>query len=298
MEASKAVSISFEHVDPTGEVKEKKNPIIFLHAMLCSKKIWGDIPQTVANSTGRRVYTYDARNHGETTHADESDFSFSFNVDDLFLLMDQIKTEMPEHPEQFILVGHDMGGITAIRAALKEPAKFEMVFIVEMYAKPVSNELIKRTKEFVTTWTKCVQELPEGTPKEDVTKLSVESLYGKLEQWMKQDNEKASYLNGKFEYKKSTTGWDAYYNTNTLVKALEDLEKHQEDYQGVYDGPAYFLYGTKSHYEVNDAKDSMKKHFPKAELVPFEGGSHIFVADKPVELAKVIGEKINAVLKV
>ncbi|XP_042905102.1 sn-1-specific diacylglycerol lipase ABHD11-like isoform X2 [Parasteatoda tepidariorum] len=260
--------------------------------MLCSKKILGDIPLTVANNTGRRVYTYDARNHDETTHADESNFSFSFNVDDLFLMMDQIKTEMPEHPKQLILVGHDMGGITTIRAALKKPAKFEMVFIVEMYAKPVSNELI--SFEFVTTWTNCNQELLEGTPKEDVTKLSVESLYGKLEQWMKEDNEKASYLTGKFEYKGSEKSWDACYSTNALVKALKDLEKHQEDYQGVYEGPTYFLYGTKSHYGVNDAKDSMKKHFPKAKLVPFEKWSHVFVTDKPAELAKVVVEKINA----
>ncbi|XP_042912619.1 sn-1-specific diacylglycerol lipase ABHD11 [Parasteatoda tepidariorum] len=296
MEASKAVSLSFEYVDPTGGVKDKKSPVIFLHAMLCSKEIWTDIPKTVANITGRRVYTYDARNHGKTTHANESDFSFSFNVEDLFLLMDEIRTQMPEQkPEKFVLVGHDMGGMTAIRAALKEPARFEMIFIMEMYAKPVSNELIKRTKQFMTTWTKCVQELPEGTLKEDVTRLSVENLYAKLEQWMKEDKEKASYLKGTFEYKKTAKGWDASYNTDALAKALEHLEKHQEDYQGEYDGPTYFLYGTESHYKINETKDSMKKHFPKAELVPFEKGSHIFVADMPAELAKTIGEKLNSV---
>nr|XP_015922173.1 protein ABHD11 [Parasteatoda tepidariorum] len=295
-----ARSVSFHHIEttfvnPAGGIKDNKNPVIFLHAMLCSKEIWTNIPQAVANYTGRRVYTYDARNHGASSHTDES--NFKFNVDDLFWVMDKIKkdfkTSEKEIPEQFVLVGHDMGGMTAISAALKEPNSFEKVIIVEMYAKRVPDYLIDRVKDFVTEWTKCVRELPKETPEEDVTRISVENLYKNLQ--FQENNEKESYKQGKFSYKKTENGWEPQYNTPALVKALDELKKEPEDYIGTYNGLASFLYGTASHYRINAEERSLKEHFPNAELQPLPEASHFSVADKPTQLAEKISKSINMI---
>lgn len=58
-----------------------------------------------------QVYAVDARNHGDSDWNDF--FNFDINVDDLLYTMDSLSIP------KAVLVGHSMGGITALRTALK-----------------------------------------------------------------------------------------------------------------------------------------------------------------------------------
>ncbi|XP_042902291.1 sn-1-specific diacylglycerol lipase ABHD11 isoform X4 [Parasteatoda tepidariorum] len=87
-------------------------PYILLHGLMENKENWKAIPQLLADVTKRKVYTYDARNHGESEHSMDS--NFDNNIYDLYHFMDKIEVY------RAVLVGHNMGGMTAIQAALQQ----------------------------------------------------------------------------------------------------------------------------------------------------------------------------------
>ncbi|GFT00400.1 hypothetical protein NPIL_145951 [Nephila pilipes] len=104
------VKLAFNTVEPDGCEKDKA-PIIFLHGITASKEYWNEIPKNLANATKRKVYAIDSRNHGDSEWSEV--FNFDCNVDDFLHFMDQIGVS------KAILIGHSMGGITALKTALR-----------------------------------------------------------------------------------------------------------------------------------------------------------------------------------
>uniref|UniRef100_A0A6I8NAW3 sn-1-specific diacylglycerol lipase ABHD11 n=1 Tax=Ornithorhynchus anatinus TaxID=9258 RepID=A0A6I8NAW3_ORNAN len=66
----------------------------------------------MARQTGRKVLTVDARNHGESTHS--SEMSYEAMSADLQALLSQLG--LP----RCVLIGHSMGGKTAMTLALQK----------------------------------------------------------------------------------------------------------------------------------------------------------------------------------
>ncbi|GFY66418.1 uncharacterized protein TNIN_476402 [Trichonephila inaurata madagascariensis] len=60
----------------------------------------------------------------------------------------------------------------------------------------------------------------------------------------------------------------------------------------VYEGPSYFLYGTKSPFKINEDEDHIKKHFRKAKLIPLEGAGHYIHLNFPEEFLKIVLERL------
>ncbi|KFM70267.1 Abhydrolase domain-containing protein 11, partial [Stegodyphus mimosarum] len=94
------VKLAYKTVEPTSGTGDK-SPIIFLHGCTASSDYWGDIPQTLANETKRKVYLLDARNHGDSEWSDV--FNFDVNFNDLAYFMDTMNIS------KAVLLGHSMG---------------------------------------------------------------------------------------------------------------------------------------------------------------------------------------------
>ncbi|GFX54526.1 uncharacterized protein TNCV_792131 [Trichonephila clavipes] len=61
---------------------------------------------------------------------------------------------------------------------------------------------------------------------------------------------------------------------------------------GRYEGPACFIYGEQSTFQVGSHKDHIKKHFPKAELVGVENARHEVHNDCGAEFTKILSNFI------
>ncbi|XP_069341766.1 sn-1-specific diacylglycerol lipase ABHD11 isoform X5 [Eulemur rufifrons] len=85
--------------------------VVFLHGLLGSKTNFNSIAKALAQQTGRRVLTVDARNHGDSPHS--PDMSYEAMSQDLQGLLPQLGL-VP-----CVLVGHSMGGKTAMLLALQ-----------------------------------------------------------------------------------------------------------------------------------------------------------------------------------
>ncbi|XP_037362720.1 protein ABHD11 isoform X2 [Talpa occidentalis] len=85
--------------------------LVFLHGLFGSKTNFNSIAKALAQQTGRRVLTVDARNHGDSPHS--PDMSYEAMSQDLQDLLPQLGL-VPS-----VLVGHSMGGKTAMLLALQ-----------------------------------------------------------------------------------------------------------------------------------------------------------------------------------
>uniref|UniRef100_A0A674J518 sn-1-specific diacylglycerol lipase ABHD11 n=1 Tax=Terrapene triunguis TaxID=2587831 RepID=A0A674J518_9SAUR len=86
-------------------------PLVFLHGLLGSKGNFRAIARALVQRSGRKVLTVDARNHGESPHSPTMSYeAMSLDVQRLLRRL---------HIPKCVLVGHSMGGKTAMTLALQ-----------------------------------------------------------------------------------------------------------------------------------------------------------------------------------
>uniref|UniRef100_A0A8C8YD23 sn-1-specific diacylglycerol lipase ABHD11 n=1 Tax=Panthera leo TaxID=9689 RepID=A0A8C8YD23_PANLE len=103
----RSVLLSYRLLD--GE--EARPALVFLHGLFGSKTNFNSIAKALAQQTGRRVLTVDARNHGDSPHSPDMSYeAMSQDVQDLLTQLGLVPC---------VLVGHSMGGRTAMLLALQ-----------------------------------------------------------------------------------------------------------------------------------------------------------------------------------
>ena len=106
------------------QILGKGNPFVILHGFLGMSDNWKTLGTRFSES-GYQVHLVDQRNHGRSFHSDE--FSYEIMVEDL-------KSYCNEHDLQdIVLLGHSMGGKTAMQFAVTYP-----VMVIEYFAHDVS----------------------------------------------------------------------------------------------------------------------------------------------------------------
>ncbi|MFT6149648.1 MAG: pimeloyl-ACP methyl ester carboxylesterase, partial [Saprospiraceae bacterium] len=100
-------------------------PIIILHGLFGTLDNW----QTIAKQLAEHymVYIIDQRNHGKSPHDDA--FSYQILADDLKHFMES------KWIYKATIIGHSMGGKTAMRFALDNPDMVDKLVIVDIAPK-------------------------------------------------------------------------------------------------------------------------------------------------------------------
>ncbi len=104
--------------------------VVILHGLFGSKRNWRGIAQRLA--ADYRVITVDLRNHGESPHASEMDYTAM--AADIGELLEQLDLDNVN------LIGHSMGGKAAMTVALAHGARLGRLLIVDIAAKAYPNE--------------------------------------------------------------------------------------------------------------------------------------------------------------
>ncbi|GFT00394.1 hypothetical protein NPIL_145931 [Nephila pilipes] len=275
------VQLAFDSIEPDG-CDADKAPVIFLHGVTASRVYWDDIPQTVANTLKRKVYAIDARNHGDSEWSDV--FNFDSNVDDLLHFMDRIGAP------KAILVGHSMGGITAIKTALRAPERVEKLVIEDISGKKDSlpQEKLNPVVYFLNLALTAIQKIPEGEEEEKAKTFILDFLFKFLPPEIKNHTNKEQMMkriqlirtaDGKYSFKG---------NTQVVMRALKDAETIMTEPTGLYEGPAYFLYGKLSPLNVPSDEAFIKNLFPNSKLFGFENATHGIHSDCPKEFTETV----------
>ena len=104
------------------KVGENGPDFVVLHGLFGSGKNWGSFAGSLKEDF--QVWTLDARNHGDSPHADS--MSYQQMAEDVVRFFDENELE------NVILLGHSMGGKTAMQVALRFPERVSCLIVVDI----------------------------------------------------------------------------------------------------------------------------------------------------------------------
>ncbi|WP_258102732.1 alpha/beta fold hydrolase [Marinoscillum sp. MHG1-6] len=236
-------------------------PLIILHGLFGSADNWQTLAKGFAGNY--QVYLVDQRNHGASPHSNE--FNYDLMVQDLKELFDD------ENIGQASILGHSMGGKTAMCFAAQYPELVDRLIVVDIGPKqyPPHHENIfnaYRSLDLskITSRKEAEEELSKVIHEVGVRLFILKNLGRNGD-------------NG-FEWKINLDGLEA--NASEVGRALDASDK--------FDGPTLFIGGANSHYIKDEDSDTILSHFPEASIQKIDGAGHWVHADKPKELYEMV----------
>ncbi|GFR24014.1 abhydrolase domain-containing protein 11 [Trichonephila clavata] len=232
------VYINCTTFDPKEGHDERLVPIILQHGAFSSKENWGDIPQILADETKRKVFALDARNHGNSGWSEAAGREI--------LAQDLIHFMNTNGITKCILIGHSMGGISGLLAALMKPSMFEMLFLEDCAVGPLPQKLRDSLLTFASLLQEIVSEIPPNV-NEDEAWIFIKE---KVKQLMSKDSSKVKKRHTyglPFTLKQQGGRYSLKANSAPVIRFLTSPSP---DPRGTYEGPAFFIYGTNSPYKV------------------------------------------------
>lgn len=241
------------HSNIIGEGK----PFIILHGFLGMGDNWKTLGKKYSE-LGYQVHLVDQRNHGRSPHSPE--FSYKHLSADLLEYLNDHQLE------DIILLGHSMGGKTAMDFACRHPELVKKLLIADIAPKfyaPHHQTILDSLQAL------DFSEITSRNDAEDV-----------LKNYIKEPGTRMFLL--KNLYRKEKTTFGLRINLSTLTTKVEEIGKALTN-DFTYNKPTLFLRGALSNYILNEDMELINAHFPNAELKTVANASHWLHAENPVD---------------
>ncbi|XP_051847888.1 protein ABHD11 [Antechinus flavipes] len=237
-------------------------PLVFLHGLFGSKTNFQSIAKTLGQQTGRKVLIVDARNHGESPH--DADASYEAMSADLQALLPQLGL-VP-----CVLIGHSMGGKTAMLLALQRPEMVERLILVDI--SPLPTTAVSDFPSYLAAMKNI--RVPKELPLSQARKVADEQLRPVIEnlsirQFILTNLVKAS---------------DGHFTWRINIEALAQQMDKIMDFpvlQKSFFGPTLFLSGANSEFIQPSHHSEIKRLFPHSKILSVPGAGHWVHADQP-----------------
>lgn len=226
----------------------KGKPFLILHGFLGMSDNWKTLGRQFSEA-GYEVHLIDQRNHGRSPHSDEFNYS---------LLAEDLKEYCEEYSlKDCILLGHSMGGKTAMFAASLFPELIEKLIIVDIAPKYYAPHH---------------QQILEGLKAIDKAELSSRSEAEELlKEFVKEGAVRMFLL--KNLYWKTKEQLALRLNLSALIKNIEELgNAFPEDKK--FNNSTLFIKGGNSDYIKTPDEVSISKQFPSSEIVTIPKAGH------------------------
>ena len=226
-------------------------PMVILHGLFGSSDNWQTLGKQFAEDF--TVYLVDLRNHGHSPHSAE--FTYELMARDLSDFFD-------EHGiHKAIVIGHSMGGKTAMRFAQLYSQKVEKLIVVDMGIKtypPGHQDILDAVQAL---------DLPNLESRKDAEEI--------LKPHIPNFGVRQFLLKNLYRKTKTEFAWRV--NFPVLEAEMEEiLTALPSDIVRV---PALFIYGEKSDYIIEDDFEDIRKIFTEAKFSAIPTGHWVHSED-------------------
>ena len=237
-------------------------PLVILHGLFGNSDNW----QTHAKKLSEyfRVILVDQRNHGHSDWSDEFSYDLmAADLDELFIDLNLKKA---------IVLGHSMGGKTAIRFTQLYPSKIEKLIVVDIGVKeyPMHHEEILKglhsiDLEKVTTRSEAEEILSKYIPSNGVRQFLLKNLY-----WIEK---------GKLAWR---------MNIPVLEKEMSEILTVLPNNE-IFNS-TLFIRGMLSNYILDEDIPQLEDLFTDFQIVSIENAGHWVHAEAPFEFIEKVLE--------
>ena len=253
-------------------------PLIILHGLYGSSDNWLSIARILAEHF--HVYLPDQRNHGQSPHSPRHDYH---------VLCEDLADFMENHAiGKAVILGHSMGGKTAMFYAACHPESISTLIVVD-----ISPRTYPFKEQSGTSFSLHKQMM------EAMLRINPETLTSRRDAMEKLENEIPSDRIRQFLLKNLTHGRDnrfrwkmnlpvLYEQLPNILKGL-DSEPEWQDKQ-FFSFPVLFIRGSNSGYIGEKDIPVIKHLFPYAEIVSIPDTGHWVHAEQPELFIKTLLE--------
>ena len=236
-------------------------PLLILHGFLGMSDNWKTIGLQFA-SDGFQVHLLDLRNHGRSFHSDE--FSYELMVQDVYEYC------LANNLEKINMIGHSMGGKTAMLFAVTYPERIEKLIIADIGPKfyPQHHQTILQGLNAVDFSKKPSRSEVEEIMSHYITDFGTRQFLLKSLYWQEP---------GQLAFR---------FNLAVFNKKIEEIGKALPE-NAVFSKPTLFIRGGKSDYILNEDFDNLKKHFPDSTIETIPDAGHWLHAENPKMFCKI-----------
>jgi pimeloyl-ACP methyl ester carboxylesterase len=241
-------------------------PLIILHGLFGSSDNWHSISRRLEKQF--RVLAVDQRNHGHSPHSAE--MNYPVMAEDLHELLQSQKLARAH------LIGHSMGGKTAMEFALRYPESVDKLIVVDIAPRaysPRHGQIFEGmlSLDLTAFQTRAQMEvaLAPFIPEKAVRQFLLKNV--------------TRDEGGPFRWRLNLR--DILKNYDRLSEALAENR--------VCDRPALFLRGGESKYFRESDWEPVRRLFPRAALRTLPGAGHWVHADAPELFLHAVTEFLN-----
>ena len=235
-------------------------PVVLLHGLFGMARNLGAVQRALAQRY--RVIAMDLRNHGASPHA--PDMRYATMAADVIETMEAMRA-LPA-----AIIGHSMGGKTAMQAALLRPDAVARLAVADIapVAYPARNHPIAA----------AVRAIPLSAP---LTRAAADAaLAGAIP-----DAALRAFLLGNLIVGPSPS-WRI--GLEEITASLPDLEGWEAPSAPPYMGPTLFIAGDRSDFIRPEYRDTIRGLFPTSRFVTLKNAGHWLHADNPAGFLGVL----------
>ncbi|PVX31969.1 esterase [Pasteurella langaaensis DSM 22999] len=244
------------------EQAQNRPTLVFLHGLFGDLNNLGIIAR--AFSENYDILRVDLRNHGQSFHSDE--MNYSLMAQDILTLLESLAID------NAILIGHSMGGKTTMAAAALRPDLIRKLVVIDI--APVNYNAMRNNNEHA-------QEFAALYAVKNADASTRQQAKPILEDYIQQPAT-VQFLLKAFDADKPD-------KTRFNLTALERNYQKIMDWTPVfYDNPTLFIKGGLSDYILASYTDLILAQFPKATSFTINGAHHWVHAEKPEFVVRAI----------
>jgi pimeloyl-ACP methyl ester carboxylesterase len=243
-------------------------PLVVLHGLFGSGKNWHSQARQFANQF--KVFTVDLRNHGQSFHADE--MNYSIMAEDVAQLLYRLELSACD------ILGHSMGGKVAMTLALQNPDLVARLIVADIapvtyfhHYDDLIDPLLALSLETIDSRAQADQLLRQNIPEDQLRAFLLQNLV------------------------RESTGWRWRVNWSVIQRDMEWLTGFgdlPQDWR--IDCLSLFIRGANSDYVSETEIAVIEQHFSNYRLATIEDAGHWLHAEQPESFNRWVLEFLQA----
>lgn len=221
-------------------------PVLILHGLLGSSDNWTAVARELGEAY--TVFSLDLRNHGRSFHSHH--FDYPAMADDVKSFIDQ------QNLEKISIIGHSMGGKTAMQFAYLYPEYLDNLVVVDIAPKAYPPHNLITVDALLDLDLATISQLSHAD--------------AQLQPAIPDTSERLSHL------KNLKRGTDGIYHWQVNLEIIRNNYTFISDAVdgGSYPKPCLFIRGVNSDYIQDADWDDVLDCFPQAELITIPNAGH------------------------